>query len=354
MNTLARALLQRGIPTRTIAIAKHKFGWAAESHILSSQRDTTLWGIFRWLFQGTYAFSRLRGVVFTFGSSLFDPGNTEANLNLQNFPLWVAKRAMELLQIVELSILRLRRIPMIVIYQGSDARNAGGKNCPRCAATSILLCEYSNTHRLRRRKINRFRYFGAKIFAMNPDLLDYLPKSAEFLPYSVFQLDVSIAKPEADATRPLLISHAPSNRIIKGTAKIIEAVERLKNEGISIDIDLIENVTNAETIRRIASSDLFVDQLGIGWYGLAAVEAMSLGKPVLCYLEPEQLDKVPAQMAKDIPIVSVNEQSIEEALREFTQMSGLELTHTTTRSRLFVKEWHDAAKNIEVLIPYFR
>ena len=37
----------------------------------------------------------------------------------------------------------------------------------------------------------------------------------------------------------------------------------------------------------MAEADVVVDQLFMGWYGMVAVEAMALGKPVLCYIRPD-------------------------------------------------------------------
>jgi hypothetical protein len=39
--------------------------------------------------------------------------------------------------------------------------------------------------------------------------------------------------------------------------------------------------------RTLASCDLLVDQLFMGWYGLLAIEGMALGKAVVCHLRPD-------------------------------------------------------------------
>ena len=69
----------------------------------------------------------------------------------------------------------------------------------------------------------------------------------------------------------------------------MEAADRLQREGVPFDLELIENLPNAEATRRYRDADLVVDQLLAGWYGGFAVEAMALGKPVIAYLRESDL-----------------------------------------------------------------
>ena len=46
-------------------------------------------------------------------------------------------------------------------------------------------------------------------------------------------------------------------------------------------------MSNEEVIKLIQRADLVIDQLVIGWYAMFAIEAMSLGKPVICNLRSD-------------------------------------------------------------------
>ncbi|MBI4175368.1 glycosyltransferase family 1 protein, partial [Candidatus Berkelbacteria bacterium] len=109
------------------------------------------------------------------------------------------------------------------------------------------------------------------------------------------------------------IAHAPSNRQVKGTPAIIEAVAKLEREGEPITLNLIEGKTHEETLRQFADADLVIDQLIIGWYGSVSVEAMALGRPVICYLDPLL---VKLSGLNDLPIVSANETDCTAVLRD--------------------------------------
>jgi glycosyltransferase involved in cell wall biosynthesis len=113
---------------------------------------------------------------------------------------------------------------------------------------------------------------------------------------------------------PVVIAHAPTNRWIKGTHHIEAAVEALKPEFPLLELRLIEGRPWSEMPRVLAECDLLVDQLFMGWYGLLAIEGMSEGKAVVCYLRPEFAAADPG-----CPVVSATPETLAEALRALIQ-----------------------------------
>jgi glycosyltransferase involved in cell wall biosynthesis len=86
-----------------------------------------------------------------------------------------------------------------------------------------------------------------------------------------------------------VIVHAPNHRNVKGTAYLIEAVDRLRGLGVVFDLRLIEGVPRPEALRLYVEADIVADQFIGGAFGIFALEGMSLGKPVLTYLDQEHL-----------------------------------------------------------------
>jgi len=127
--------------------------------------------------------------------------------------------------------------------------------------------------------------------------------------------------PAPDA-RPLVV-HAPSNREVKGTAYILSAVDRLQKEGVPFRFRLIEKLSHAEALRLYQESSVVVDQLLIGSYANLSMEAMAMGKPVICYIRDDLLRTYPA----GLPIVNANPETIYETLRDL-------LTHPERWSRI--------------------
>ena len=86
----------------------------------------------------------------------------------------------------------------------------------------------------------------------------------------------------------MVIAHAPTNRSVKGTEDAVAAVGQLRDEGVNVELDLIEGVSRADAMERITRADVLVDQLHIGWYGGVAVEGMALGRPVVCFINESE------------------------------------------------------------------
>ncbi len=89
---------------------------------------------------------------------------------------------------------------------------------------------------------------------------------------------------------------------------------------------------------RLAQADIVVDQLKVGWYGGFAVEATSLGKPVLCHIKDDAAGDNP--FGDELPIVGAARATSADDLRAL-------LTDPIRRSaagqsgRQFVERHHD-------------
>ena len=81
---------------------------------------------------------------------------------------------------------------------------------------------------------------------------------------------------------PFRVLHAPTRRFAKGTDEILRTVERLQQEGLAIEIELIEHASNAAVHEAICRADAVIDQL---WSdmpgGSLSYEALSLGRPAI-------------------------------------------------------------------------
>lgn len=138
------------------------------------------------------------------------------------------------------------------------------------------------------RHLEEARRRGALSIVSTLDLQAIAPDETEWLPapYDLDELAALRAElyEESDTLR---VAHAPTNRAIKSTDALVAAVDRLRNEGADITLDVIEKVNNAECIRRKAQADVFVDQVILG-YGCNAIEAWGLGLPVIAGVDVEQ------------------------------------------------------------------
>jgi glycosyltransferase involved in cell wall biosynthesis len=136
----------------------------------------------------------------------------------------------------------------------------------------------------------------------------------------------------------ITILHAPTNRIFKGTMYIEQAIDQLKEEGYDIEFRLVENVTHEELFKEYELCDIFIDQISVGWYGTAALEAMAVGRPTCAFIDERYYQYI--DYAKDIPVVNVTRDNITEQLR-FLIVNQNELSNLGRKSRQFVEKYHD-------------
>jgi glycosyltransferase involved in cell wall biosynthesis len=232
---------------------------------------------------------------------------------------------------------------VVVTYQGDDARQADWSRAHFETSPASARTPTSRDAALdakRREWIEQFDRSADRIYALNPDVLHVLPSRAEFLPYAHIDLDEWKPVP-ADEARSLRIVHAPSSPEIKGTRWVVDAVERLRAEGVGVELDLVQGVPFDVARAAYERSDLAVDQLLVGWYGGLAVELMALGKPVVCYIRDEDLRFVPSRMRDELPLIRATGETLVDVLREWATDRRPELAAAGRRGRAYVERWHD-------------
>jgi len=81
--------------------------------------------------------------------------------------------------------------------------------------------------------------------------------------------------------------------------------------------------------------------LNAGWYGLFAIEAMALGKPVLTFLHDEAVRRTEEAFGVPVPIVRATKETLVEDLRPLVE-SADERRRIGGASRAYVERVHDA------------
>jgi hypothetical protein len=135
---------------------------------------------------------------------------------------------------------------------------------------------------------------------------------ARNLYYTVVDTDrlLPAAAPDTSGSRPLRIGHFPNHGYFKGTKHLEQAVAELTAEGEPIELVMMSGVPQVEILARMATVDVLVDQLISGAFGLTAIEAMALGRPVVCHLRPG----VAVAALDDCPVIRADPETIKDVL----------------------------------------
>lgn len=137
--------------------------------------------------------------------------------------------------------------------------------------------------------------YGKINFVSTPDLLEFVDRSVllpQIVDFDLINEILCEPEPERDPEK-MVIAHAPTNRIIKGTRYLTEAVAELQARGMKIELMLIEQMSHEDALRRYRQADIALDQLLVGAYGLVAAEMMALGVPTIVYIRDDLLPKYP-------------------------------------------------------------
>lgn len=342
---LAAAERELGLSSTTLTFRPSPFGYPVDEVVWEDGDSRIVSELKRWRLMSR--------ILRDFDVVHFNFGSTVAPQRVRRDPvkggkaMWVrnivAYGYSSLLEQLDLPLLARSGKAIFVTYQGDDARQGGvAARYPVNAAVEAAPGHYSPTSdEDKRRRIARFERWADGIYALNPDLLRVLPERARFMPYAhVAAREWQPAEPIDARSRPLVL-HAPTDRMIKGTRFLVEAVSRLQKEGLELDFQLVEGLTQAEAKAAYARADLIVDQLLVGWYGGLAVEAMALERPVVSYVRDEDLEFVPADMRAEIPVVNAQPDTIYDVLKELLTVGRGELAELGKRGRRYVSRWHD-------------
>lgn len=211
------------------------------------------------------------------------------------------------------------------------------------------------------RKRSLFHYLGSDIRGKSPDELAYGRRAdaqvvgsydairwvpeAEVIPPGI-DLTRYEPAPPSDRARPLIL-HAPSSRARKGTDHVLAACEQL-----DADLELVEGLHHEEAKERYRAADLVVDQLNSGWYGLFAIEAMALGKPVVGYIHEEAATRTEQGFGVPLPIVRTTKETLADTLRALVA-SAEERRRIGANSRAYVERVHDVERVADRLLDLY-
>ena len=211
------------------------------------------------------------------------------------------------------------------------------------------------------RKKSVFHFLGSDIRGKSPEQLAYA-RAADARVVGSYDAarwvaDAEVIPPGLDLARytpsagrngeRVLVVHAPSNPERKGTQHVVAACEEL-----GVELDVVHGVPHEEAVERFRRADVIVDQLNAGWYGVFALEAMALGKPVVTFLHDEAVRRTQDAFGVEVPIVNATKETLVERLRPLIE-SREERERIGAASRAYVERVHDAERVADRLLDLY-
>jgi len=129
-------------------------------------------------------------------------------------------------------------------------------------------------------------------------------------------------KPRSRENKILRVCHSPTRRTAKGTADIINAIEKLKKK-MKFEFLLIEGVSHKRCMELKSTCDIGIDQIGNyagTGYGRSGLEFLALGIPAITEIPDEYEELLPGH-----PFVKATKKNFEDVL--FALLTDSELRH---------------------------
>lgn len=249
---------------------------------------------------------------------------------------------------LDLPLLRLLGKKMVMSYWGSDVRLASVARMRN--PYYGLLKGYDRNDNATSQKIKKVAYWVKVAVVPDYELHSYVAPFFErvvLIPQAIDAQQLKPAFPNPNKSIPLII-HSPSVKAIKGTHYVEKAIAHLKKR-YRFKFLLLHQVSNQEVKEALKEADIMVDQLLLGAHGIVSVEAMALGKPVVCYIRDDLINKYPA----DLPIVNANPDTIEIELERLLANPQLR-EEIGKRSRRFFERYHDSKVVAQRLIELYK
>jgi hypothetical protein len=241
-----------------------------------------------------------------------------------------------------------KKARLFVTYNGCDARQKYPTRVRRRISACIEdgcydgICNSGRQDAYKRHAISKMARHVKHMWALNPDLLHFLPQEkSSFCPYAV-ELD-NIRPGFSDYSKKTLhVVHAPTNRACKGSDMILNALESVKRKHPGLlEIHLVENLEHKRAMEVYRKADLVIDQVLVGWYGAFAVEVMGMGKPVICRIEEEDLRFIPEDMRAHLKeaMISSDPSSLEKVITRCLQDRSY-LKERAQACLEYARKWH--------------
>jgi len=166
-------------------------------------------------------------------------------------------------------------------------------------------------------KVWKFAQYADALVCGDTELEPHVPYSVMIpIPIDLEPLQGLRTAPAEDGRFSIL--HAPSNNLLKGSRYVTRVLERIKARyGEGVELRLIHGLPAQEALKKYPGRGVAIDQINMT-LGLFALEAMYLGRPVICSLRAEEFRSGDPKLAA--PVVRVaSEPELRRVIEEFIE-----------------------------------
>lgn len=190
------------------------------------------------------------------------------------------------------------------------------------------------------------------ILVATPDLLAFVPsEKSVWLPFPI-NLDMWHPKSRTDKEHvPVIGYYNPPHdeREVYGVKYVEKAIKNLQRKGFNFETKPIYWQPHRTMPDYYSSLDVYVDRLGMGWYGVGACEAMASELTVMSYIREDLRHLLP----KKEPLLISSKMNFEENLEMILGDESLR-RQLGQQGRKYVLDRHDGLEVAKNLVSMYR
>ena len=325
MQLLAEELRHRGFFATAATFSQEWYGYTNDIHLNLNHIPGKLRRHIRLLLFSLWATSNYDIFHFFWGESLYGFGPFSH---------------------LDLPILRRLGKKIFVHFRGLDLVDLKHFDYLRAKNAGEAVQEPPISRRDQLSSLQQWRKYSHRMLVSEPDLLRVAPEAV--LIQQALRTEEWLPARKTSRTNNLIrIAHAPTLRRKKGTEFVMAAVDQLKEKGLPVELVLLENVPAEKMKSLYESCDIVIDQVLYGWYGKVSIEAMALGLPAVCFIDPQWFPYRP-----DMPIVNADPSSLVEKLAGLVGDSSLR-TRIGQAGIEYVHKHHDIKRIVDQCLDIY-
>lgn len=234
----------------------------------------------------------------------------------------------------ELRFIRSRRRHAVIVFTGSDIRSparmtalaeeTGFQNIGSIQARSGAPFDTHAYDDARRRRARVADLHASAIFTARVDQLSYLTRPTEAFPYLYPDDRFLETTGKFEDLSKIVIVHAPSKPVIKGTEAVRAAIEEVRSKHPEVEYRELTGVDNSQVVQALTEAHIALNQFHSYVPGVFGVEAMAHRCVMVCSADPSvETELEDAHGAWVVTAEDGIAQSLEELLSSPEELSAL-------------------------------
>lgn len=242
-----------------------------------------------------------------------------------------------------------RDVTLGVVFHGTDARDP--KLAKQLDASSYFFDADEDWVKVVASRAQRNRRqiedLGLPTFVTTPDMLRHV-RGSQLLPITVDAASWVTSSPPFRGVIPRVLHRSSGNPFTKGSKYIIPALEALRDAG-RIELVTPPVVRHASMRALIRSSDIVIDQLQSGTYGVTGLEAMAAGRLVVANISAHSEIGTP----RVPPVFDASPSNFASRMNELLDSPGL-MSLLASEGPSYVSSFHSSEVAARVLLDFMK